>query len=82
MAHHNVSESGALMEGLYTNYEGAQGPRVKYKWALDNSGSTKAYCVAWLKKTQKKEVMKRKRRRSWQKRMSRLGQKKSWKKLT
>ena len=49
MTDHNVSESGALMEGLYTNYKGAQGPRVKYKRgsrvkykrALDKSSNTR-----------------------------------------
>ena len=29
------------MAGLYTNYERAQGPRVKYKRALDKSDNTK-----------------------------------------
>ena len=30
------------MAGLYTNYEDARGLQVKYKWAPDKSGSTKA----------------------------------------
>ena len=82
MIHHNVSWSEDLMAGLYTNYESTRGPQVKYKQALDKIGSTRARCVAWLKKAQRKEVMKRKMKKLWQKRMYKLWQKKSWKKLT
>ena len=38
MTHPNVSGFEALMAGLYINYEGAWGPRVKYKRAPPKSG--------------------------------------------
>ena len=42
MIHRNVLGSKNLMVGLYTNYEGAWVPQVKYKRAPDKSGSTRA----------------------------------------
>ena len=55
---------------------------MEYKRALDKNCNTRAWCVAWLKKAQRKEVMKRKMKKLWQKMMYRLWQKKGWKKLT
>ena len=63
MIHHNVSGFEALMAGLSTNYEGARGLPVICKWALDKSGSTKAWYAAWLKKVRRKKLIKRKRRK-------------------
>ena len=82
MTHHNVSGFEALMAGLYTNYEGAWGPHVVCKWALNRNCSTKVCYAAWLKKAWRKKVMKRKTRKLWQKRMPKLWQKKNWRKLT
>lgn len=60
MTYCNVSGFETLIAGLCTNYESAQGPLVRYKWALSKSGSTRVGCVAWPKAVQKKRVMKRK----------------------
>ena len=60
MTHPNVSGSEALMAELCTNYEGAQGPRAKYKRASLKIGSTRVWRVVWHKKVQGKRVMKKK----------------------
>ena len=60
MTHRNVLGSEALIAGLCTNYEGAWGPPVGYKWAPPKSGSTRVWCVAWPKRARRKKVTKRK----------------------
>ena len=65
MTHPHVSGFEALMAGLYTNYEGAWGPRVKYKRAPPKSGSMRVWHVAWHKKVQRKKVIKRRMKKSW-----------------
>ena len=77
MTHPNVSGFEALKAGMCTNYEGTRGPRVKYKWAPPKSGSIRVRCVAWHKKVQGKKVIKRKMKKSWQKRRCKLWKKKS-----
>ena len=63
MTHRNVLGSKALMAGLSTNYEGAQGPHAICKQAPDKSGNAKVWHAAWLKNVRRKKVMKRKRRK-------------------
>ena len=82
MTHPNMSGSKALMAGLCTNYEGARGPRVKYKRAPPKRGNAGVWRVAWYKKVRGKKVIKRKMKKSRQKRRCKLWQKKSWRKLT
>ena len=82
MTHPNVSGFEALMAELCTNYEGARGPRAKYKRAPLKSGSTRVWRVTWHKKVQGKRVMRKKMKKSWQKRRCKLWQKKSWRRLT
>ena len=65
MTHPNVLGSKALKVELCTNYEGARGPRVKYKRAPPKSGSIRVWRVAWHKKVQGKKAIKRKMKKSW-----------------
>ena len=81
MIHCNVLRSEDLIAGLYTNYKGVWGPRVKCKWAPDKSGSTKAWCATWLRKVWRKKLAKKKMRNLWQKKMHKFWHKKSWRKL-
>jgi len=64
------------MARLSTNYESAQGLNVICKWAPGKSGSKKVWCVAWLKKVQRKKVMQRKRRSCSRKGCASYGRKK------
>ena len=82
MTHYNVLEFEALMAGLYTNYEGVRDLRVTGKRALEKSGSIKAWCDAWHKKVQRKELVRKKRKNLRRRKMHRSWQKKNWKKLT
>ena len=75
MTHPNMSGSEALMAELCTNYEGARGPRAKYKRVPLKSGSIRVWRVAWQKKVQGKKVMKKKMKKSWQKKRCYLWQK-------
>ena len=71
MTHYNVSEFKALMAELYTNNEGVRDSRVTCKWAPDKSGSIKAWCGAWHKKVQRKELVRKNRKNLRRRRMHR-----------
>ena len=59
--HHNVLGFGPLMAKSSTNYEGVQGPHAMHRWASGKNCSIKVWCVAWLKKVQRKKVIWRER---------------------
>ena len=50
-------------------FEGVRGSHAICKGALGKNRSIKVWCAAWLKKVQKKKVIRRKMRKSQQKRM-------------
>ena len=68
------------MAGLCISYEGAWGPRVRYKKAPPKNGNTGVWSVVSLKKVWEKK--KKRMRKLWQKKTHKLWQKKNWKKLT
>ena len=70
MMHLNVSGSEALIAKLCTNYEGARGPRVKYKWALPKSGSIRV-CVAQERLGEESDKEKEEKKRSARRRSRR-----------